>query len=75
MNEYTQKSTLQTERELLKRLSIADLERANAYAKDLGSGLQIVRSFPQGVTIFGSASYLFYHFSHFSVTYYKDIHL
>lgn len=46
---------LQTEEELLKRLSIADLERANAYAKDLGQGLQIVRSFPQGVTIFGSA--------------------
>ena len=46
---------LQTEQELLKKLSIADLERANAYAKDLGQGLQIVRSFPQGVTIFGSA--------------------
>lgn len=46
---------LKTEQELLKKLSIADLERANAYAKDLGSGLQIVRSFPQGVTIFGSA--------------------
>ena len=46
---------LQTEEELLKKLSIADLERANAYAKDLGQGLQIVRSFPQGVTIFGSA--------------------
>lgn len=46
---------LQTEAELLKKLSIADLERANAYAKDLGRGLQIVRSFPQGVTIFGSA--------------------
>lgn len=44
-----------TEEEILKKLSIADLERANAYAKDLGSGLQIVRSFPQGVTIFGSA--------------------
>ena len=43
------------EEELLKKLSIADLERANAYAKDLGRGLQIVRSFPQGVTIFGSA--------------------
>lgn len=43
------------EEELLKKLSIADLERANAYAKDLSSGLQIVRSFPQGVTIFGSA--------------------
>lgn len=46
---------LKTEEELLKKLSIADLERANAYAKDLGRGLQIVRSFPQGVTIFGSA--------------------
>lgn len=46
---------LKTEAELLKTLSIADLERANAYAKDLGRGLQMVRSFPQGVTIFGSA--------------------
>lgn len=46
---------LPTEDELLKKLSIADLERANAYAKDLGMGLQTVRSFPQGVTIFGSA--------------------
>lgn len=46
---------LKTEEELLKKLSIADLERANAYARDLGHGLQIIRSFPQGVTIFGSA--------------------
>ena len=46
---------LKTEEDLLKKLSIADLERANAYAKDLGTGLQIVRKFPQGVTIFGSA--------------------
>ena len=46
---------LQTEAELLKKLSIADVERANAYAKDLGQGLTIVRSFPQGVTVFGSA--------------------
>ena len=46
---------LPTEEELLKKLSIADLERANAYSKDLGMGLQIIRSFPQGVTIFGSA--------------------
>lgn len=46
---------LKTEEEILKKLSIADLERANAYAKDLGQGLQIVRTFPQGVTIFGSA--------------------
>lgn len=46
---------LKTEEELLKKLSIADLERANAYARDLGQGLQAVRSFSQGVTIFGSA--------------------
>lgn len=46
---------LKAEEELLKKISIADLERANAYAKDLTRGLQIVRSFPQGVTIFGSA--------------------
>ena len=46
---------LKTEQELLEKLTIADLERANAYAKDLGRGLQLVRSFPQGVTIFGSA--------------------
>ncbi len=46
---------LKTEQDLLKKLTIADLERANAYARDLGSGLQIVRSFPQGVTVFGSA--------------------
>jgi uncharacterized protein (TIGR00730 family) len=46
---------LPSEEEMLKKLSIADLERANAYAKDLTMGLQIVRSFPQGVTIFGSA--------------------
>lgn len=46
---------LKAEEELLKKLTIADLERANAYAKDLGHGLQIVRSFPQGVTVFGSA--------------------
>jgi hypothetical protein len=49
------KIVLSSEQELLKKLSLADLERASAYAKDLGSGLQIVRSFPQGVTIFGSA--------------------
>lgn len=46
---------LKTEEELLKKLSIADIERANAYAKDLGRGLRTVRSFEQGVTIFGSA--------------------
>ncbi|MDO4507923.1 MAG: TIGR00730 family Rossman fold protein [Candidatus Saccharibacteria bacterium] len=43
------------EDELLKKMSIADVQRASAYAKDLSSGLQIIRSFPQGVTVFGSA--------------------
>lgn len=46
---------LKEEEELLKKLSIEDLERASAYAKDLGRGLQTVRALPQGVTIFGSA--------------------
>ena len=46
---------LQVDQELLKKLSIEDLERANAYAKDLTRGLELVRSFAQGVTIFGSA--------------------
>lgn len=46
---------LKAEEELLKKLSIEDLERASAYAKDLGRGLQTVRALPQGVTVFGSA--------------------
>ncbi len=41
--------------ELLKKLTIEDLERANAYAKDLTNGLKTLRTFPQGVTVFGSA--------------------
>ncbi len=43
------------QQEIIKKLSIADIERAQAYAKDLIQGLQIVRTFPQGVTVFGSA--------------------
>ena len=46
---------LKAEEELLQKLSIEDLERASAYAKDLGRGLETVRALPQGVTIFGSA--------------------
>lgn len=42
-------------REFMSSLEQADLDRARAYAKDLGQGLKIVRTFPQGVTIFGSA--------------------
>ncbi len=43
------------QQEIIKKLSIADIERAQAYAKDLIQGLQIIRTFPQGVTVFGSA--------------------
>ncbi|MBQ6130244.1 TIGR00730 family Rossman fold protein [Candidatus Saccharibacteria bacterium] len=39
----------------LAELESADYDRAQAYAKDLLSGLKIIRTFPQGVTIFGSA--------------------
>lgn len=46
---------LPSEEDLIKKLTIEDLERINAYARDLSSGLKMVRSFPQGVTIFGSA--------------------
>lgn len=40
---------------ILKELEEADVERAKAYAKDLEEGLKKVRTYPQGVTIFGSA--------------------
>ena len=46
---------LGAEEELIKKMTIEDLERINAYSKDLAAGLKLVRSFPQGVTIFGSA--------------------
>ena len=46
---------LPTEEELIEKMTIEDLERINAYSKDLAAGLKLVRSFPQGVTIFGSA--------------------
>ena len=46
---------LPTEEDLIKKMSIEDLERINAYSKDLAAGLKLVRTFPQGVTIFGSA--------------------
>lgn len=46
---------LPNEEELIKKMSIEDLERINAYSKDLAAGLKLVRTFPQGVTIFGSA--------------------
>lgn len=43
------------DKEMLAELEAADVERAKAYARDLERGLKIVRTFPQGVTIFGSA--------------------
>ncbi len=46
---------LSQDQELLKKLSIKDLERTNAYLNDLTHGLELIRTFPQGVTIFGSA--------------------
>ncbi len=41
--------------ELLVKLSPDDIERAAAYARDLGNGLSLLRTIPQGVTVFGSA--------------------
>lgn len=41
--------------DILKQLEAADVARAKAYANDLERGLKIVRTFAQGVTIFGSA--------------------
>ncbi|MDO4753156.1 MAG: TIGR00730 family Rossman fold protein [Candidatus Saccharibacteria bacterium] len=46
---------LSAEEEFIKKMTIEDLERVNAYGRDLASGLKMIRSFPQGVTIFGSA--------------------
>lgn len=42
-------------RAALEELESADYDRVQAYAKDLLSGLKIVRTYPQGVTVFGSA--------------------
>lgn len=46
---------LPSEEQLIEKLTIEDLERINAYSKDLSTGLKMVRTFPQGVTVFGSA--------------------
>ncbi|MDO5481062.1 MAG: TIGR00730 family Rossman fold protein [Candidatus Saccharibacteria bacterium] len=37
------------------KVKSSNIERAIAYAKDLARGLQILRTFPQGVAVFGSA--------------------
>jgi len=36
-------------------LDESDIKRSLAYARDLGRGLATIRTFPQGVTVFGSA--------------------
>lgn len=43
------------DQDVLQQLAKADVARAKAYAKDLAEGLKIIRTYPQGVTIFGSA--------------------
>ncbi|MBR2695636.1 TIGR00730 family Rossman fold protein [Candidatus Saccharibacteria bacterium] len=53
--ERTKPEDYQRLRETLEDLEAADFERVSAYGKDLLSGLKIVRTFPQGVTVFGSA--------------------
>ena len=50
-----QKQSAAAAQQAVYELESADYDRAQAYAKDLIAGLKIVRTFPQGVTIFGSA--------------------
>ena len=47
--------SIKQQQALLAELESADYDRAQAYAKDLLNGLKIVRTFPQGVTVYGSA--------------------
>lgn len=42
-------------RKLIDTLAPEDVERATSYGRDLGQGLQLLRTIPQGVTVFGSA--------------------
>ncbi|MBQ2637814.1 TIGR00730 family Rossman fold protein [Candidatus Saccharibacteria bacterium] len=49
------KSDIEKAKKIFKDLEAADTERARAYSKDLLNGLKKVRTYPQGVTIFGSA--------------------
>lgn len=48
---------LKQERKVLSELEKDDVKRAKAYANDLLRGLKTVRTYPQGVTIFGSARF------------------
>ncbi len=53
--EFTEAEKIQQLKDVLKELEEADYERVQAYGKDLLSGLKIIRTFPQGVTVYGSA--------------------
>ena len=55
MKTPTSEEIAEYQHKLLTELESADYDRAQAYAKDLLNGLKIVRTFPQGVTIYGSA--------------------
>ena len=57
MQNQTNKDNIEYQQKLIAELESADYDRAQAYAKDLLSGLRIVRTYPQGVTIFGSARF------------------
>jgi len=48
---------LKQERKVLSELEKDDVKRAKAYANDLLRGLKTVRTYPQGVTVFGSARF------------------
>lgn len=48
---------LKQEQKVLSELEKDDVARARAYANDLLRGLKTVRTYPQGVTIFGSARF------------------
>jgi uncharacterized protein (TIGR00730 family) len=41
-----------------KSLTLEDIERSSRYAKDLTAGLETIKTYPQGVTVFGSARLL-----------------
>lgn len=40
---------------IIEKLAPEDVDRAIAYGRDLGQGLSLLRTIPQGVTVFGSA--------------------
>ena len=55
-SEITDKKVLEKRiKTLISHLAPEDVGRAIAYGRDLGQGLSLLRTIPQGVTIFGSA--------------------